>query len=175
VRRTSFVGALAVIAVGGALAFGIQASPKALDIHMTGLIVMIAGIADLLLRFLIADSPLFSQTTADVAAVVEPIGEPMLDVFGNPITTADPDLRPPLVAPAPQTTQILPAIVEPSRPAVHTLAFPAAEQPESVVREHLQPDQVVRHVGDHMVDQSLVPVSPLTGRPVRTRRRQRLR
>jgi hypothetical protein len=174
-RRTSFMGALAVIALGGVFAFGIKASPKALDIQLTGLIIMLAGIADLLLRFLIADSPLFSRATADVAAVVEPIGEPVLDVFGNPITAADPDPRPALVAPAPHTTQVLPVIVEASSPPVHTTAHRAAAQPETAVHEHLQPDQVVRHVGDHVTDESLVPVSPLTGRPLRTRRRRGLR
>ena len=174
-RRTSFAGALAAIAVGGALAFGIKASPKALDIQLTGLIIMLAGIADLLLRFLIADSPLFSRTTADVAAVVEPIGEPVLDVFGNPITTAEPDLRPPLVVPGPESTQVLPVVVEPSSPSADAPGYPAVERSESVVRERLHPDQVVRRVGDPVVDESLVPVSPLTGRPVRTRRRRRLR
>ena len=174
-RRTSFMGALAVIAVGGALAFGIKASPKALDIQLTGLIIMLAGIADLMLRFLIADSPLFSQATADVAAVVEPFGEPVLDVFGNPITTAEPDPRPPLVAPLAPPTQELPVVVDWSAPPVHAPAHPAAERPATVVREHLQPDQVVRQVGDHDADDSLVPVSPLTGRPVRTRRRRRSR
>lgn len=173
VTRTSFVGALAAAALGGVLAFGIQASPKALDIHLTGLIIMLAAIADLLLRFLIADSPLFSPATADVAAVVEPIGEPVLDVFGNPITTAEPDRRPPLVVPGIETTQILP-VVEPSAPAqAPGHGHSAAERPQTVGSEYVQPDQVVRQVGDHELDESLIPVSPLTGRPLRTRRRRR--
>ena len=174
VTRTSFVGALVAAALGGVLAFGIQASPKALDIHLTGLIIMLAAIADLLLRFLIADSPLFSPGTADVAAVVEPIGEPVLDVFGNPITTAEPDRRPPLVVPGIETTQILP-VVEPSAPAAQAPGngHSAAERPETAGQEYLQPDRVVRQVGDHELDESLIPVSPLTGRPLRTRRRRR--
>lgn len=177
-RRTSFAGALAVIAVGGALAFGIQATPKSLDIHLTGLIIMIAGIADLALRFLIADSPLFSRSTADVAAVVEPVGEPVLDVFGNPIAPAVVAPSPPLSVPVLQQTQILPAIVEtpvPVVPVVPAQAVPQApaERYESAVREYSADDQVVRQVGDHALDESLVPVSPLTGRPVRTRRRRR--
>lgn len=162
------------IALGGVLAFGIKASPKSLDIQATGLIIMLAGIADLLLRFLIADSPLFSRTTADVAAVVEPIGEPVLDVFGNPITTAEPDPRPQLVVPATHTTQVMPVIVEPAPPAAHVSEY-VTERPESAVHEHVQPDQVVRQVGDYDADESLVPVSPLTGRPLRTRRGRRQR
>jgi hypothetical protein len=174
-RRTSFVGALTVIALGGALAFGVQSSPKDLDIHLTGLIIMIAGIADLALRFLIADSPLFSQSTADVAAVLEPMGEPVLDAFGNPVTYAEPAAAPPLVAPVIQpvvqpveTTQALPVVVAPRVVA-------APEAPPPPVPDADGPDQFVRTVGDHATDESLVPVSPLTGRPLRTRRRRRLR
>jgi hypothetical protein len=37
------------------------------------------------------------------------------------------------------------------------------------------PEQVVRRVGDHSTDEALVPVSSLTGRPVRFRHRRRLR
>jgi hypothetical protein len=160
-RRTSFVGALAVIALGGVLAFGIQKSPKDLDLQMTGLIIMIAGVVDLLLRFLIANSPLFSQTTADVAAVVEPVGEPVLDAFGNPITLTETPARPPLFAPAVETTQVLPVVAEPSA------------HPETVERQHIGPDQVVRQPGDHSTDEDLLPISPFTGHPVRTRRRHR--
>lgn len=168
-RRTSFVGALTAVALGGALAFGIQSSPKNLDLHLTGLIIMIAGIADLVLRFLIADSPLFSRTTADVAAVVEPVGEPVLDAFGNPIVTAETAARPPLVAPiAPvvrHPTRVLPVVVDEPQSVVQPPATAVhQQQPET--------DQVVRQVGDHTTDEALVPVSPLTGRPVRTRRRR---
>jgi hypothetical protein len=169
-RRTSFAGALAVIAVGGALAFGIQATPKSLDIHLTGMIIMLAGIADLALRFLIADSPLFSRSTAEVAAVLEPVGEPVLDVFGNPITPTVVASSPPLTVPVMQSTQILPVYVDaPAQAAPEVVA----EQRESAVREYPGDDQFVRQVGDHGLDESLVPVSPLTGRPVRTRRRGR--
>ena len=84
-RRTSFFGALAVIALGGVLAFAIQSSPTWLDVHVTGLIIMVAGVVDLVIRFVLGNDPLLSQDAADVAAVVEPMGEPVLDVFGNPI------------------------------------------------------------------------------------------
>jgi hypothetical protein len=181
-RRTSFVGALFAIAVGGALAYGVQWSPKQLDIHLAGLIIMIAGIADLLVRFLISDSPLFSPTTADVAAVVEPLGEPVLDVFGNPITPAQPPARPPLIAPAPTIvqpivqppTQMLPVVVEELAPAAPAVVDAPTAQQQPVTGEP-RADQVVRHVGDHHTDESLVPVSALTGRPVRVRRRRRNR
>jgi hypothetical protein len=177
-RRTSFVGALFAIALGGALAYGVQWTPKQLDIHMTGLIIMIAGIADLLIRFLISNSPLFSPTTADVAAVVEPLGEPVLDVFGNPITPAQPPARPPLVAPAPTIvqppTQVLPVVVEEAVPAAPAVTDAPTDRQQPVIGEP-RADQVVRHVGDHHTDESLVPVSVLTGRPVRVRRRRRNR
>lgn len=97
-RRTSFVGALIAVAVGGVFAFAFQSSPRWLDVHAAGLIIMIAGVADLLIRFALGDSPLLTQQAADVAAVVEPLGEPVLDVFGNPIMTAPP---PPTLQPPP--------------------------------------------------------------------------
>ena len=89
-RRTSFVGALVAVALGAVLAFAIQGTPKDLDLHVTGLIILLAGLADLAVRFLIADSPLLSTQAAAVAAVVEPLGEPVLDVFGNPISPVAP-------------------------------------------------------------------------------------
>lgn len=171
-RRTSFVGALAVIALGGILAFGIQKSPRDLDLHLTGLIILIAGVADLVLRFLIANNPLFSPDTADVAAVVEPVGDPVLDAFGNPVMTAETAARPPLMAPGLQNTQILPVVVEPPAPAAPTIEEALAQRPESAVHEGPAADQVVRQVGDHSTDEGLVPVSLLTGRPVRRRRRR---
>ena len=177
-RRTSFAGALVAIALGGVLAYGVRSTPKQLDIHMTGLIIMIAGIVDLLVRFLISNNPLFSSAAADVAAVVEPLGDPVLDVFGNPITPAQLPARPPLTAPAPTIvqppTQILPVVVEEAVPAAPPAMAAPTEQQLPVVGEP-RPDQVVRHVGDHRTDESLVPVSALTGRPVRVRRRRRSR
>lgn len=111
-RRTSFFGALTVIAIGGVFAFAIQSSPGWLDVHVAGMIMMVAGIADLLIRFVLGDDPLLSQDAADVAAVVEPMGEPVLDVFGNPIRpTPVRVLQPP--PPAYLTTLNPPTIIEP--------------------------------------------------------------
>jgi hypothetical protein len=111
-RRTSFFGALTVIAIGGVFAFAIQSSPAWLDVHVAGMIMMVAGIADLAIRFILGDNPLLSQDAADVAAVVEPVGDPVLDVFGNPIRPAPVRvLQPP--PPAYLTTLNPPTIVEP--------------------------------------------------------------
>ena len=179
-RRGSFFGALAVVALGGILAFAVQHSPRWLDLHATGVILIIAGIATLVLRFTVGTSPLLSKQAADVAAVVEPLGEPMLDAFGNPVppgVAAAQVMAPPVpvvpVAPTLPTSQTItqaPLVTPPSaiveqdptqmmRPVVHE------PQPEAATT-----DQVVRHVGDYEVAESLAPVSPLTGRPVRVGR-----
>lgn len=104
--RTSFAGALSVIALGAVLLFAIQSTPKDFDLQTTGVILIVAGAGDLLIRSLIADSPLLGRRSADVAAVVEPIGEPVLDALGNPVSVPNPAAvqgRPPLVAPLPGT------------------------------------------------------------------------
>lgn len=202
-RRTSFVGALIVVTLGGVFAFAIQSSPRWLDLHAAGLIMMLAGIADLVIRFVLGDSPLLGHEAADVAAVVEPLGEPVLDVFGNPITAAPPPttLQPPplLDVPRPYTPS---SSDDPesgdgtgsSTVAGHHLATVSATAPDdtqdiplvdgTVIRP-LDPmerysahdrevhDQVVRQVGDYEAPSSLAPVSPLTGRPVRVLRRRR--
>ncbi|HXR71220.1 hypothetical protein [Actinocrinis sp.] len=202
-RRTSFVGALIVVTLGGVFAFAIQSSPRWLDLHAAGLIMMLAGIADLVIRFVLGDSPLLGHEAADVAAVVEPLGEPVLDVFGNPITAAPPPttLQPPplLEVPMPYAA---PSSDDPesgdgtgsSTVAGHHLATVSATAPDdtqdiplvdgTVIRP-LDPmerysahdrevhDQVVRQVGDYEAPSSLAPVSPLTGRPVRMLRRRR--
>lgn len=106
-RRTSFAGALLVIAIGAVLAFAVHGSPRALDLRTAGVILILGGAADLLIRSLIADSPLLSRQTADVAAVVEGVGEPVLDAAGNPIAlpnaAAHGRARPALIAPLPGT------------------------------------------------------------------------
>jgi hypothetical protein len=104
-RRTSFFGALFAMAVGAVLAFAIHGSPGWLNLQTAGLIVLIGAAADLLIRSLVADSPLLSRRTADIAAVVEPLGEPVLDAEGNPIMVpgGPQETRPPLVAPLPGT------------------------------------------------------------------------
>jgi hypothetical protein len=181
-RRGSFFGALTVIALGGILAFAVQHSPRVLDLHATGLILIIAGIATLVLRFSIGNSPLLSKQAADVAAVVEPLGEPMLDAFGNPVppgVAAAQVMAPPIpvvapVAPTLPTSQTItqaPLVTPPSTvvdPDPTRLMRPIGREPDVV-----SADQVVRHVGDYETAESLAPVSPLTGKPVRVGRRGR--
>jgi hypothetical protein len=69
--------------------------------------MILAGAADLAIRSLMVDSPLLSRQTAEAVAVVEPIGEPVLDAAGNPIAVPRPASggrsRPPLLAPLPGT------------------------------------------------------------------------
>jgi len=179
-RRGSFFGALAVVALGGILAFAVQHSPRWLDLHATGVILIIAGIATLVLRFTVGNSPLLSKQAADVAAVVEPLGEPMLDAFGNPVppgVAAAQVMAPPVpvvpVAPTFPTSQTItqaPLVTPPSaiveQDPTQTMR-PVVHEPQSAVSTT---DQVVRHVGDYEVAESLAPVSPLTGRPVRVGR-----
>jgi hypothetical protein len=179
-RRSSFFGALAVVALGGILALAVQHSPRWLDLHATGVILIVAGISTLVLRFSVGNSPLLSKQAADVAAVVEPLGEPMLDAFGNPVppgVAAAQVMAPPVpvmpVAPTLPTSQTIAqapfvtppsAIIEqdPTQPM-----RPVAREPES---DAASADRVIRHVGDYEVADSLAPVSPLTGRPVRVGR-----
>jgi len=166
-RRTSFFGALTVIAVGGVLAFALRSSPRDLDLRATGLIIMIAGVADLVIRFLLADSPLLGQRAADVAAVMEPIGEPVLDVFGNPIATEPARvLQPPplevpgvyaapaAVVPASAATGLVPGVpVVPSTSNDDGTGNPPVEAEETRVmapmtaadREALRAEESVRH------------------------------
>jgi hypothetical protein len=144
-RRTSFVGALLAMAIGAVLAFAVHGSPRFLDLQTAGIMVMIGAAADLLIRSLISDSPLLSRQAADVAAVVEPLGDPVLDAAGNPVVVPGPGARgtrPPLIAPLPGTVPEAPTIIvtdEPSGPAVHT-AMPA--QPGQAVYP-AQPGQPV--------------------------------
>ncbi|MBS2966861.1 hypothetical protein KGA66_27760 [Actinocrinis puniceicyclus] len=203
-RRTSFVGALIVIAVGGVLGFAFQSSPKWLDLHATGLIIMLAGIADLVIRFALGISPLLSPETADVAALVEPEGEPVLDVFGNPIVTAPPPTMlqaPPLAVPVPYSpagegdprfgdgtgTSVPPSTVSAHQASDETrdipivesgygeAGWPADPMQRYATRDRAVHDQVVRQVGDYEAPEALAPVSALTGRPVRGAWRRRRR
>ena len=107
VTRTSSAGALVAIALGGILAFAIRTTTKDVDLHKAGLIIIIAGVADLAVRFAIASNPLLPPETAEVASVLEPFGEPMLEPMGEPaldahgrvITTVPPTAVPPTHAP----------------------------------------------------------------------------
>lgn len=173
--RTSFLGALTAITLGGVLAFALQSSPGFLDLRAAGLIIMIAGIADLVIRFMISDSPLLGAQTADIAAVVEPVGEPVLDVFGNVIAPTDTLEMPALVVPAPVVPGVAPvAQVVPASP-VAPVAPPVEAVREAVARDGSLHDQVVRQAGDYEQPASLTPTYALTGRPVRVGRRRRRR
>ena len=91
-RRTSFAGALVVIAIGAVLAFAVQASPKDFDLQEAGLIIMLAGLADVVVRFVVAGSPLSSRRQA---VQVEPVAEPPLrdqeTMVMDPVLGSDPD------------------------------------------------------------------------------------
>ena len=84
-RRSSFAPALGFIAVGAVLAFAVHSSVTAVNVNLAGFIIMLAGVADLAVRFLIGASPLLSPETAELAAVLEPVGEPVLDGYGQPV------------------------------------------------------------------------------------------
>ncbi|WP_157436705.1 hypothetical protein [Actinospica robiniae] len=168
-HRTSFAGALLVMAIGAVLAFAVQGSPRYLDIHATGLILALGAAADLAIRALIADSPLLSPESADVAAVVEPLGEPVLDAAGNPVVVPNPGspmARPPLIAPPPGT-------LPPGSP-VETLVitdepYYPAETPGATAAAAASP-HVPGAVTAPASPESPVAVTTITGRPVRPRR-----
>ena len=181
--RTSFAGALAAIAIGAVLAFAVHGSPRDLDLQEAGLIIMIGGVLDLLVRSAIADNPLLSRQAGDVAAVVEPVGEPVLDAAGNPVFVPNGDYRsdqprPPLVAPLPGTVLDLPRriVVDPSPWAQEvTVAEPAAYPARPLdYRERTSPaDHLVAAETGHALDTPEAPqaVRTITGRPVRPRGR----
>ncbi|HWG23699.1 hypothetical protein [Actinospica sp.] len=182
-RRTSFAGAMVAIAVGGVLAFAIHASPKDFDLRAVGLIVMLGGAADLLIRSLIADSPLLGPQSADIAAVVEPLGEPVLDAAGNPIAVRNPtaSARPPLVAPLPGTMppgDVVDTVAATGDP-YGTAQMPAAgSTPTPAVvggSGYAAYEAAVRAGSGDAVDtpEAPVAVTTLSGRPVRPRGRGR--
>lgn len=169
-HRTSFAGALVVMAIGAVLAFAVQGSPRYLDIHATGLILALGAAADLAIRALIADSPLLSPESADVAAVLEPLGEPVLDAAGNPVVVPHPGsamARPPLIAPPPGTmppgspVETLVITDEPYYPPGS--AVPGGTDPGAVA------SQVPGAVSAPASPESPVAVTTITGRPVRPR------
>lgn len=156
-RRTSFVGALTVMAIGGVLAFAIRQSPSDLNIQLTGFIIMLSGALTLAIRFMIADSPLLPQGTADIAAVVEPLGEPAMDAFGRPVTSI-----------ARSGTNPVPVVLPSGDLPVGAPLTAAQPNPQAVET----PTQVLRPYGDHEPADSLTPVRPFTGRRVRVGRRR---
>jgi hypothetical protein len=166
-RRTSFVGALLAMAVGAVFAFAIHGSPGYLQLQTAGVIVMIGGAADLIIRFLISDSPLLSPQAAEVAAVVEPLGDPVLDSAGNPVIVpeaAAQEVWPLTVPPTdPATAVILPEEAA-AEPWQHNGAIPAAQGPvhyQNAAGEGGLPD----------TPQAPVALTTITGRPVRPRGR----
>lgn len=163
-RRSSFAAALFFIALGAVLAFAVQSHAKDFNINLAGLIIMLAGVADLGVRAVIGDDPLLSPQTAQVAAVVEPLGDPVLDAFGRPVVV-DPE------AGLPEPTRILPAAVV-EQPAVRRFPNPPAQPPIGPVAPTgiaVRPDQVLRTPGDYSVSEDVVPVSPFTGRRMHPR------
>lgn len=119
-NRSSFVGALVFTALGAALTFAVQPSLSWLDVRTAGVIIMIAGVCDLVIRFAVADSPLLSPQVAEVSALVEPLGEPVLDVFGNPISSVTPP------------SGAAPVLMDPAVAAPVEQVMPIAQDPEYV-------------------------------------------
>lgn len=145
--RTSFAGALVAIALGGILAFAIQTTGKDVNLQKAGLIIIVAGVADLAIRFAIASNPLLPAATAEVASVVEPFGEPLLEPMGEPAvdahgrvitvtpTTVPPTHAPPLVTPAEEGVEYVYEEDEFGRPYERgdepTMFMPRIEEPAS--------------------------------------------
>jgi hypothetical protein len=168
--RSSFAAALSFIAVGAVLAFAVHSSATAFNVNLAGFIVLLAGVADLAVRFMIGSSPLLSPETAEIAAVLEPVGEPVLDAFGRPVTYNPAVHSPAVYSPAagiPEPTMLMP--LAETRAAVPA-ATPAPETPSAI---RLREDQVLRVPGDYSVSGDVLPVSPFTGRRTRPARRRR--
>jgi hypothetical protein len=186
-RRMSFAGALAAIAIGAVLAFAVHASPKDLDLQEVGVIIMLGGVADVLVRLAIPGGPLMSGPAADPAAQAG--AEPALDAAGNPVYPTNPAYaeelpRPPLTAPLPGT---LPGVrrrivVDPSPwPQEITIpdpgGYPAQQAPDYERAEGEGP--VVAAANPIVTDPAQLPDTPeapqavrtVTGRPVRPRGR----
>ncbi|HTJ71800.1 MAG TPA: hypothetical protein VL551_29940 [Actinospica sp.] len=160
-RRASFIGAMAAIAAGAILAFAVHSTPHWLDLQQAGVIILLGGLADLIVRFLISDSPLLNQQAADVAAVVEPLGDPVLDAAGNPVNL------PPTASPIVTTGVEVPvdsaypaeAWRHPDTPAAHDRA---------VYERALR---AADDGGGLDTPESPIAVTTITGKPVRPRGR----
>jgi len=172
------------IAIGAVLAFAIHGSPKEFDLQLGGLLLMVGGAADLLIRSLIADSPLLSRQSAAVAAVVEPLGDLVLDAAGNPVAVSNPAAtgRPPLIAPLPGTMppESAPDTIVVTDDPYSVLRIPAAGRaqaplPAPAVGDpgHAAYESAVRAESGNPLDtpESPMAVTSLGGRPVRPRGR----
>lgn len=178
-RRTSFVGALLAMAVGAVFAFAIHGSPGYLQLQTAGVIVMIGGAADLIIRFLISDSPLLSPQAAQVAAVVEPLGDPVLNAAGEPFAVPEPDAYdvrlPPTAAVLPADPSSATALIVPEESATEAWRHTSVVPP---THGHAGYDNAVgAGFGGRLPDTPEAPVSltTITGRPVRPRGRGVLR
>jgi hypothetical protein len=181
----SFAGALAAIAVGAVLAFAVHASPKDLDLQEAGLIIVLGGVADLIVRLVLAAHASAFGPGAAVPAGVEPGVEPVLDADGNPVHAPNPGYpanpadqpRPPLVSPLPGT---LPGVrrrivVDPS-PWAQEITIPdpgaySAARPPEHERVEAQFPNVVDPAPVPDTPQAPQAVRTVTGRPVRPRGR----
>lgn len=186
-NRTSFAGALVAMGFGAVLAFAIQSSPRDLDLHLTGLIILLAGVADLAVRTLVANSPLLSAQAAAVAAVVEPLGDPVLDVFGNPIALSSAPHLPgaPMAEPAvlvqdgPMVPVEEPLLTELEQTEVMTepIVTEVAARDRVIAwtraRDQAIYEQALAAAGDGAVPDPMHPGSAFTGRRVRRVRRGR--
>jgi hypothetical protein len=162
-RRTSFVGALAAIAIGAVLAFAVHASPHWMNLQQAGFIVLLGGAADLIIRTLISDSPLLGPAAADVAAVVEPLGDPVLDAAGGPVS-----LPPhPRAAAAQGPEQWVPVAPELSQ---HTDVPAVLPEHDRAVYERAL--RAAAEGGTMDTPESEVAVTTITGRPVRPHTRR---
>ncbi|HWG26128.1 hypothetical protein [Actinospica sp.] len=164
-RRTSFVGALAAIAIGAVLAFAVHASPHWMNLQQAGFIVLLGGAADLIIRTLISDSPLLGPAAADVAAVVEPLGDPVLDAAGSPV-----NLPPhPRAAQAPEQWVSEQSVREPELSQHADVAAVLPEHDRAVYERALR---AAAEGGTMDTPESEVAVTTITGRPVRPHTRR---
>jgi hypothetical protein len=169
-RRTSFVGALLAMAVGAVFAFAIHGSPSYLHLQAAGVIVMIGAATDLIIRSLISDSPLLSPQAAQVAAVVEPLGDPVLNAAGEPFVVPEPaahDARLPLTVTVPAGD---PTVIFPEESAAESWRHTGVIPPS---HDHAGYDNAVGAGTGALPDTPEAPVglTTITGRPVRPRGR----
>lgn len=174
-RRTSFVGALAAVAIGAVLAFAVHATPQWINLQQAGLIVLLGGVADLVVRTAVADSPLLAKPAADVAAVVEPLGDPVLDAAGNAVSLppAGPNEEWVAVESLPQSPQApqVPLDPPPSQGAAPQVVVAPSSNDRAVYERAVR----AAEGGAQDIPESEVAVTTITGRPVHPHTRRRFR